>query len=111
MYISSNAIWIGWEALFVTASRRVDAGHTETNRTRLRPLDDRGNIIALLKLPDELMRQARRHRNLQRGAVRAQLALVVEVLLMAPIRMSNLVKLDIERNLVRPGQGRALHRH
>jgi hypothetical protein len=86
-------------------------GLTEINRTRLRPFDDRGNIIALLKLPDELMRQARRHRNLQRGAVRAQLAVVVEVLLMAPIRMSNLVKLDIERNLVRPGQGRALHRH
>jgi hypothetical protein len=86
-------------------------GLTEINRTRLRPFDDRGNIIALLKLPDELMRQARRYRNLQRGAVRAQLAVVVEVLLMAPIRMSNLVKLDIERNLVRLGQGRALHRH
>jgi len=63
----------------------------------------------LLKLPDELMRQARRHRNLQRGAVRAQLAVAIEILLMAPVRMSNLVKLDIEQNLVRPGQGRALH--
>ena len=28
---------------------------------------------------------------------------------MAPVRMSNLTKLDIEQNLVRPGQGRALH--
>jgi integrase len=84
-------------------------GLTETNRTRLRPFDDRRNILALLNLPDELMRQARRHRNLQRGAVRAQLAVAIEILLMAPVRMSNLVKLDIEQNLVRPGQGRALH--
>jgi site-specific recombinase XerD len=84
-------------------------GLTEANRTRLRPFDDRGNILALLKLPDELMRLARRHRNLQRGAVRAQLAVAIEILLMAPVRMSNLVKLDIEQNLVRPGQSRALH--
>jgi site-specific recombinase XerD len=84
-------------------------GLTESNRMRLRAFDDRGNILALLKLPEELMRQARRHRNTQHGAVRAQLAVAVETLLMAPIRMSNLVKLDIERNLIRPGHGRALH--
>jgi hypothetical protein len=28
---------------------------------------------------------------------------------MAPLRMANLTRLDIERNLVRPGQGKALH--
>jgi integrase len=84
-------------------------GLTETNRTRLRHFDDRGNILALLRLPDELMRQARRHRNLQRGAVRAQMAVAIEILLMAPVRMRNLTTLDIEQNLVRLGQGRALH--
>jgi hypothetical protein len=83
-------------------------GLTETSRTRLRAFDDDANILVLLRLPEELMRQARRHRNVQRGAVRAQLAVAVEILLMAPIRMSNLVKLDIEQ-LVRPGQGRAGH--
>jgi integrase len=55
------------------------------------------------------MRQARRQRNLQRGAVRAQMAVAIEILLMAPVRMSNLTTLDIEKNLVRLGQGRALH--
>ena len=84
-------------------------GLTETNRTRLRPFDDRGNIGALLNLPAELMRQARRHRNPRRGAVLAQLAAAIEILLMAPIRMGNLAKLDIEQDLVRPGRGRALH--
>jgi integrase len=37
------------------------------------------------------------------------MAVAIEILLMAPVRMSNLVKLDIERNLVRPGPGKALH--
>jgi integrase len=41
--------------------------------------------------------------------VRAQLAVAIETLLVAPVRMSNLVKLDIEGNLVRPGRGKALH--
>jgi integrase len=84
-------------------------GLTETNRTRLRPFDDRGNIGALLNLPAELMREAGRHRNPRHGAVRAQLAAAIEILLMAPVRMGNLAKLDIEQNLVRPGRGRALH--
>jgi hypothetical protein len=84
-------------------------GLTETNRTRLRQFDDRKNILALVRLPNELMRQARRQRSLQRGAVRAQMAVAIEILLMAPVRMFNLTNLDIEQNLVRPGQGKALH--
>lgn len=84
-------------------------GLTETNRSRLRSFDDHENIVALLKLPSELMHQAQRHRNPRRGAVRAQMAVAIEILLMAPIRMSNLVNIDVERNLVRPGRGRALH--
>jgi integrase len=85
------------------------SGLTETNRTRLRSFDDRHNIAALLALPTELMGQARRHQNLQRGAVRAQMAVAIEILLMAPIRLGNLVTLDIEHNLVRPGRSGVLH--
>ena len=84
-------------------------GLTETNMTRLRPFNEPKNVSVLLALPQELMRQARRHRNPQRGAVRAQMAAVIEILLMAPIRMRNLVNLDLERNLVRSVQGGALH--
>jgi integrase len=85
------------------------SGLTETNMTRLRAFNESENVSALLALPQELMRQARRHRNPQRGAVRAQMAVAIEILLMAPIRMRNLVNLDIERNLVRSVQGGALH--
>ena len=84
-------------------------GLTETNRNRLRPFDDRQNIGALLLLPAELMRRARRHPNAQRGAVLAQMAVAIEVLLMAPIRMSNLVNIDVKRHLVRSGRNGALH--
>jgi integrase len=84
-------------------------GLTETNRTRLRPFDDRQSIGTLLRLPTELMQQAGQHRNARRGAVRAQIAVAIEILLMAPIRMRNLVNLDIEKNLVRLGKGKALH--
>ena len=36
------------------------------------------------------------------------MAVAIEILMMAPVRMSNLTTLDIEQNLVRPGQGKAL---
>jgi len=42
-------------------------GLTETNMTRLRPFNEQENVAALLALPQELMRQAQRHRYLQRG--------------------------------------------
>jgi integrase len=77
--------------------------------TRLRPFNEQENVSALLALPQELMRQAQRHGNPRRGAVRAQMAVAIEILLMAPIRMRNLVNLDIERNLVRSVRGGALH--
>jgi len=84
-------------------------GLTATNSARLRPFDEQEHVAALLTLPQELMRRARRHRNVQRGAVRAQMAAAIEILTMAPIRIRNLVSLDIERNLVRSGPNGVLH--
>jgi hypothetical protein len=63
-------------------------GLTETNRTRLRPFDDPQSIRALLMLPEELMRQARRHRNLQRGAVRAKSDVMESVVFQLVIRFT-----------------------
>ena len=84
-------------------------GLSETNRARLRPFDETRNVDALLQLPAELMRQAAaRHRSPQRAAVRAQLAVAIEILLMTALRKHNLATLDIERNLVRLGRGDAL---
>lgn len=92
--------------------RRLASGRyglTEVNRKRLRPFDDRRNIEALLTLPAKLMREAARCRNPKRAAVLAGLGAAIEILLMAPMRRRNLANLDLERNLVRPGQSKALH--
>ena len=81
-----------------TASR----GLTEKNRKLLRQFDDLVNIVELLRLPEKLISIASRNRNLRAGALQAQLAVAVEILIMAPIRLGNLCSLDIEQHLVRP---------
>jgi integrase len=92
--------------------RRLETGRsglTETNRARLRQLDDVQNLNGLLQLPSKLMGIAARNRKPHRGAVEAQIAAAIEILTMAPMRIANLVKLDIDRNLVRTGPNGAMH--
>jgi len=92
--------------------RRLESGRrglTETNRARLRQLDDLQNLEALLRLPRKLMDIAARNRRPHRGAVEAQIAVAIEILTMAPMRIRNLAMLDLDRNLVRPGRGGAMH--
>jgi integrase len=84
-------------------------GLTEKNRTRLRQFDDPGNVRALLLLPATLLRRAALNPNRRRGAIEAQLAVAIEILLMTAMRIDNLAKLDLDRNLVRPGRGNAVH--
>src|SRR5262249_55240886 len=56
-------------------------GLTKTNRTRLRQLDDPGNALALLRLPERLMVLASRERRPYKAALFAQLAVAIEILL------------------------------
>jgi integrase len=84
-------------------------GLTEVNRARLRQFDDHDNVRALLMLPATLTRMAVHDSDRRRGAIQAQLAVAIEILLMAPLRLANLVQLDFDRNLVRPGRGNAVH--
>ena len=85
---------------------------TETNRARLRQFDDPENALALLRLPARLVALAERApaRHRRRAALLVQQALAIDLLLMAPIRISNLAALDLERHLVRPNRARgAMH--
>jgi integrase len=85
-------------------------GLTAKNRERLRAFDDRGNALALVGLPAKLQRLAERDRQPYRAALTMQMAVGIEILLMAPIRLGNLSALDIERHLIRPNRnGPALH--
>ena len=85
-------------------------GLTSRNRARLRPLDDPQIALALVQLPAKLLALAEREPRPKRAARLAQTAVMIEILLMAPLRISNLASLDIERHLVRPSRsGQAVH--
>jgi integrase len=80
------------------------AGLTEKNRVCLRQFDDEGNLARLLGLPARLVAEAeRRGREDVRAAVLIQVALAIEILLMAPLRAHNLISLRLDRHIVRPG--------
>jgi integrase len=92
--------------------RRLDVGRrglTKTNRTRLRQLDDPQNALALLRLPCTLIDIATRNPRPKAGALQAEAAVAIEILLMAPMRISNLARLDLEQHMIRPGRGKNLH--
>jgi integrase len=84
-------------------------GQTEKNRARLLHFNDPANVIALLRLPEKLMGIASRNRNPRAGALQAQIAVAIEILTVAPIRLGNLTNLDLEQNLIRPGRGKQWH--
>lgn len=89
---------------------RVDPkqkGLTDKNRERLRQFDDSRNIDLLLNFPARVVQAVLNNdRGRRREAVAVQIALAVELLLMAPIRAANLVNIEIDRHIVRTHNGR-----
>ena len=90
-------------------NREVD-GLRAKNRDRLAQFDDDRNLAKLLHLSDELLRDARkkgvRARN---AALMLQVAVAVEILLYAPLRVTNLASLHLERHLRWIRNGRNEH--
>ena len=87
-------------------------GMTAKNRAMLRQLDDPETLLRLLTLPARLTEDLKREPRLSvRWARRVMIALAVELLLVAPIRLRNLANLDLERHLVRVGSGSTSSRH
>jgi len=87
--------------------RRLDAsrpGLTKRNRDRLRVFDDPAQGVALNRLPARLMDAASTAHPPRKGALLAQTALAIDLLLLAPVRIGNLVAIDIARHLVRIGK-------
>lgn len=75
-------------------------GLTPKNRERLRLLDDPLNRALLITFPQRQLDEARRQAGgLRSTAVKVRSALAVEVLLMIPIRASNLAAISLERHL------------
>ena len=85
--------------------RRLDPGKgglTDKNRERLRQFDDPANVDALVTLPQRVLARANRCKTSSRSnALAVQNALLVELLLMNPMRIGNLANLDLEQNILR----------
>lgn len=75
-------------------------GLTEKNQTRLRQFRDAGVIENFIQLPEQLMGEARRHPPCFRSAMAAQTAVMLAILMNAPIRIANLRSLDRARHFV-----------
>ena len=80
------------------------SGLTEKNRAMLRQFDDPATLGRLLALPAQLADEAvKRDNGNWRVAVKMQTALAIEILLMAPMRIGNLIRLQLDAHLVRSG--------
>ncbi len=82
---------------------KVQLGLTRKNREALRQFDDEVNLARLLALPELLFQEACGiNPPTHKAAVKAQLALAIELLLNCPIRGQNLISLRLDRHILRP---------
>src|SRR5262249_17244888 len=111
--IARHHLKLGKDHLDRMTIKRLSIGRrglTEKNRKLLRQFDSPDNIAGLLEWPQRWMGLASRNRIARAGALQAQIAVAIEILIRAPIRLGNLCGLDLEKNLVRPRpRGKELH--
>ncbi len=75
-------------------------GFTEKNRECLRQFADLKKLMTLLTLPERVITQAARSRQLRRrDAVRVELGMAIAILLNIPLRAANLAGLRVDRHL------------
>jgi integrase len=96
-----------------TFCKRVDPGDegmSAQNKLRLRQFDDPANVRKLLQLPEKLTKRVRRCVGAPSAAdaLLVQTALIIEILLMIPIRRHNMVSLDITKHFSRRPDGTVL---
>jgi integrase len=81
------------------------SGLTEKNLKLVRLVLTEGIWSEVISLPNMLMHQARHAKDHApvKAALTAQLAIAVAILTFAPVRLSNLVAIDLGENLIKPG--------
>ena len=89
----------------------AQTGLTEKNADRLRPFNDPANIVRLLRLPGDLVAEAKAGDPDERAARLVQTALAIELAIVAPMRPGNLAALDLDQHLRRSrnAKGAAVH--
>jgi integrase len=80
-------------------------GLTSKNLQLIRQVLTAGVWNEVVSLPNALMEQARSLKDHApiRAGISAQLAVAVAILTFAPVRLSNLAKIELEQNLIKPG--------
>jgi integrase len=80
-------------------------GLTGKNLALIRQVLTEGIWSEVVSLPNALMRQARADQAHApvKAAVTAQLAVAIAILSMAPVRLANLVSIELDKNLIKPG--------
>jgi hypothetical protein len=82
--------------------RRLNPGQpamTDQNRARLRPFDGPANVAALVTLLARIIQSLPSQNLTYRQALEIQTALAIELLLMVPMRIRNLVAINIENHI------------
>jgi len=82
------------------------AGLTPKNKTILRQFNDPLNVAKIVNLPDRLLAEAKKRKNPNKAALLVQTALAIEILLIAPIRLRNLLTLGFDAHLAYSRAGR-----
>jgi integrase len=91
------------------ATKKVNCrkkGMTDRNMERLRPLLDPHVQMKLFLLPALLLARARKVKNRKKAAIVVQTAIAIEILLVAPIRLGDLRRLELDVHILfaRPGR-------
>jgi integrase len=77
------------------------SGMTAKNRERLRPFDDDNLVVEFVCLPDTIRKKVEGDKRPPRLKARhAQMAAAIAILLVIPLRRTNLAAIDIHRHLV-----------
>ncbi len=77
------------------------SGMTAKNRERLRPFDDDNLVVEFVCLPDTIRKKVEQDKRSPRLKARhAQMAAAIAILLVIPLRRTNLAAIDIHRHLV-----------
>ena len=82
-------------------------GIAEKNSIRLRQFDHPDNKAALLNLPATILEEAEKSGEpTEKSARKVMMALAVEILIMAPMRIANLTQIELGRHLVETRRGK-----
>src|SRR5262249_28536742 len=82
--------------------KKRHVGLTPKNMAVIRAFKDKDNRSRLKALPGRLFDEALAERDAPiQAAVKAQIAMAIQILLIAPMRLANLAALNLEQNVVR----------